>query len=257
MAERRHSTRRAGTRRKGPDAPTGGQTFDFHLSAKVSYGELTPADLADARPVILHSSMVTRTELKVRQSEFFLAMLRQNLHNEVAVTYHLEALLAALREVTYAMQKECKGRPGFDAWYAAKQQEMKEHERLKLLHRLRNKAVHETLEPPNVEFVLEHRVHAGDRHAQALVFESFTIDGLKVDAPVALLEEAVGFMRTLVVEAKERLFLQVPADAQKSVSFRARVLREGPNGTWRDGGPPAQMSVETTMIARQERGDLH
>ena len=56
---------------------------------------------------------------------YFLAQMEEKQAEQGPFKYRLSAFLSAARSVTFYVQKEFKHTPGFEEWYAQKQEEMR------------------------------------------------------------------------------------------------------------------------------------
>lgn len=232
MVEKRHSPRRAGKRKKDqPPSATGSRTLETKTSVPVSYGELKPEDLPAPEPTMLHASMVTRTALQFRAAEYFLGLLKKHVNHEAAVLYHLQAFLSAFRATEEMLRQECRTREGFEAWHDERWKEMQE-KGLGALFRLRDRSVHQGIDPPNVEFLLEARHHKDGRIDHRLTVERIILHGVAISDPLRHFDEAMAYMRDLLIEARKRGFLLVDPEAKREVVLGMRVLREREDGTW-------------------------
>src|ERR1700722_12943493 len=125
------------------------KVLGFAIRAKLidSPGIVHDRDLADERWVKLRRN-IPMTYLKLREAIYFFEQFATSLHNECAAYFNLSAFLSSLRAITFVLQKECSGKPGFQEWYGKKQQSMRRDVTLRKFVELRNESQKEGLEPP-------------------------------------------------------------------------------------------------------------
>lgn len=254
MAPKRHSDRRAKIPREKPQKG-GSKIFETTFSARVSYGELRPDHLKDTEPTVLHAAMVTKTELRFRSAEYLLAMLKGHLHNEVAVTYHLEAFLSAFRSTWELLGSECRAEAGFKSWYDEKWVTFASNEVGPLI-KLRNQSDHMGLVAPNVVFICEMRHHADGRVETRIVVERVELEGSTIWDPLGYFDKAMSHLRAVVVEAKERKFLAPSPEAVRSITVKGRVFHEK-GGSWIEGDLQDWKIRISNVVERADRPDLH
>ncbi len=79
---------------------------------------------------------------KLDEAKYFLSQLKLNIINVSIFRYNLSAFLSAIRSVTFFLQKECNGIPGFSEWYVMEQEKMKSDPYMKFLNDKRVLEVH-------------------------------------------------------------------------------------------------------------------
>ncbi|TBR15628.1 hypothetical protein EPO66_05760 [bacterium] len=84
---------------------------------------------------------LSRTKRKLREAEQHLSLLKNAVNLDETEGY-FSAFLAASRTVTLALQKDLKDKPGFERWYKAKQDEMRNDQLCKFFKNLRDKDLH-------------------------------------------------------------------------------------------------------------------
>jgi hypothetical protein len=250
VAPKRHSDRRAGKRAENRtrDVPHDAweRTIGFRMGVAVSYGKLAPEDLPAEGPTILHASMITRTELRFRAAEYFLALLKRHLDHETAVLFHLQAFLSAFRATRELLEKE--GKAGaraaeFQSWFRGKRAEMDANGVRELVD-LRNRSEHEPIEPPNVEFVIVSRHHKDGRIDPRLAVERLLLPGFTLEDPLRRFDEAMAYLRGLLVEAKRMEFLSAARQPGSQVTVGLRVLEEQADGAWQPHPDVKEWTVE-------------
>jgi len=81
-------------------------------------------------------------EERLLEAEHFLRRLR--LQSEMTrFGFELNAFLSSCRSVTYLLQKEMSGAPGFENWWARQQEKLKVNSAARFFAKLRNFSVHE------------------------------------------------------------------------------------------------------------------
>ncbi len=103
---------------------------------------------------------------KLREAEYFLEKMRSSMENPDAFRWNLSALLSAARSVTFYLQKEFSGDPGFDEWYQARREEMLADDEMRFLNEARINSIHvRAVSPHTVRHV---RIHDSVRGSDAI-----------------------------------------------------------------------------------------
>jgi len=199
-------------------------------------------------PAVLRSG-VTRTELKLFEARYFLSLLRRYQHHEALCLYHLDAFLAALRSVTFVLQKEATDSGEFASWYRAEQDRMRSDPALRVLKDLRNEAQKEGLDAPSVSLGTLVRKHFDGKETAHVILSSILLRGDRLDNPLERFEESCAALADLIERAKEKAFL--PIGPERRVRFHIKFVREMSDGQWEHFDPfaPPRGSSE------QEVGD--
>lgn len=79
---------------------------------------------------------------KVFEADFFLEKLRNAGLNFFEARCYFNAFISATRTITYALQAVMKDIDGFQEWYKAKQNELKQDELARFFHNARNESQH-------------------------------------------------------------------------------------------------------------------
>lgn len=106
---------------------------------------------------------MTETETKLVDARVQLELAETNGADFERVRSCINAFISSARSVTFAMQKESSGSKEFDAWYAAKQAEMKANPMLRFFHEQRTISIHERSVRPNQRTVPILHVSIGGR----------------------------------------------------------------------------------------------
>jgi hypothetical protein len=95
--------------------------------------------------MVIHGQMA-RVPVTARQkfgeAVYFYNRMAANRPNVIVFPYYLSAFVSALRSVTFYMQKQYDKDSRFEAWYAQKQDEMRQDPVLRMLVDKRNIALH-------------------------------------------------------------------------------------------------------------------
>lgn len=83
------------------------------------------------------------THNRLNQTFVLFQNIKNNYHEELEFTSHLNNIIQALRNITFVMQKELAHSNGFEEWYEKQQNKMREDEILKWLVNARNHVVKE------------------------------------------------------------------------------------------------------------------
>mgnify|MGYP001313222042 CR=1 FL=1 len=83
------------------------------------------------------------THNRLNQAFVLFQNIKDNYHEELEFTSHLNNIIQALRNVTFVLQKELAHTDGFNEWYQKQQKELKEDESLRWLVDARNYVVKE------------------------------------------------------------------------------------------------------------------
>ena len=86
---------------------------------------------------------IPETHNRLNQAFVLFQNIKDNYHEELEFTTHLNNVIQALRNITFVLQKELAHSDGFEEWYETKQDEMREDESLKWLVNARNYIVKE------------------------------------------------------------------------------------------------------------------
>ena len=89
----------------------------------------------------IEDSPIPSTIDKFWESWYFLLMAADNYHDPWAFRYNLNAFIQALRNITFMLQGETPKPAGFEAWYAQKQDEMRDEPKLRRFVQARNLVV--------------------------------------------------------------------------------------------------------------------
>ncbi len=82
----------------------------------------------------------TRTQYKLEEAKFFLALLEQNWRHFPHVDYFLSAFISAARSVTWVMRSEYGSKPGWAEWFEARKPSPETRELLKQVNNVRVRA---------------------------------------------------------------------------------------------------------------------
>lgn len=221
------------------------QSLRIEIKFSTSRGEFTLDNLLSGRPTVLESSL-TRTDLKIREAEYFLHLLGRFRFHEGALLFHLSAFLSSLRSVTFVLQKEGQG-PLFDAWYAGERGRLESNDLLRTLKDLRNEALKEGLEAPRISLgpLLRFR---GNELAVTYTIFSIEIGGrlFQLDDLKHALEE----VKAVVEEAKSAGVLI--GGIQRKTTFVTQIQEwDEEQSKWLPmiGVPPVQIVAE---MSREE-----
>src|SRR3989442_2122848 len=80
---------------------------------------------------------------KFEESHYHLEAMMKNYHAPDVFRFSLNSFLQSLRSVTFTIQKELSDKPGFEEWYGAQRQIMRDDEILKKFVAGRDIVVHE------------------------------------------------------------------------------------------------------------------
>ena len=139
-------------------------------------------------------------EERLLEAEHFLRRLR--LQSEMnRFGFELNAFLSACRSVTYLLQKEMSGAPGFESWWARQEEKLKVDSAARFFHKLRNFSIHEG----RVSLV------GSATHRNGMLRWSYRFAGGKEPVPTELLHrdvaeccrEHLAKLATIVLECSE------------------------------------------------------
>jgi hypothetical protein len=120
-------------------------------------------------------------EEKLDEADFFLNEFRSASPLSPKAKYSFSAFVSAARSATLVLQWTMKGVPGFDAWYATAQTELKSDPLARFFVEIRNDSVHKGLNPLNqvpIDHLREFLTHQlQHRRSHVIVFPSFHSEG--------------------------------------------------------------------------------
>ncbi len=193
-----------------------------------------PNDLPSLRTAGALHPNVTPPIRKVSAAGWFFDQLSSCIENEPAALMFLDGLLIELRAATFTLQKLLKDRPGFDAWYEQKREEMKKDANLNWLVSARNIAEKEGIIFASWGIHLIQRHYRDGRVETESVPPKLKID--EIDREVTLPELANMLLKieSIVLESHE-LFYKNPPPRNHVIELE--IVRQREDGSWEHFDP--------------------
>jgi hypothetical protein len=194
--------------------------------------DLNPETLC--QPTVLRPT-ATRARLKIKASQYFLALLKQTIRNEAAALFHTEALVQSLRSATFILQKLAEKNSEFKVWYEEKRKLMRQNPILRKLVDLRNISEKEGLSFVEFQFSTIVRHYRDGRIEREDGEPVLKFEGKEIADPLMVFEIAIQKISEVIEEAHKKGFIPVPS--QKAVPIKVELLREKADGSWEHFDP--------------------
>jgi hypothetical protein len=191
--------------------------------------------------------------LKACAAKHFVDLLDKHRQHQVLALYYFDAFLSAARAVTWALQAECRGLPGFEQWYGAWVQRMKSQPSVAVFRDWRNEAEKEGPHRPELEFAYEILHHLDGRVDVGSLNVTIKAPGGGVDA-VELCRTHVAMLMELVDEGRT-LGYPPQGPIEQMVAGGIRPMREKPDGTWVSFEPPHWEPKPEEFASRSQYDD--
>lgn len=212
--------------------PQGEKTYNLHIEPRVHFGDGSiPGDRVNEPDLDLINPEIPWSWLKIREAEYFLSLLEDNLNHEAMTMCHMDGFVMALRSVTEILRKECKGKTGFEDWRQEALNRLKKNKDIAFFIDLRNRSLHQGARPPTIALQF---IFSEDNKGDTTMTTEFTLygaGGKKLRDGVEACHRALNTLRQVVEEAEAKGFLRnrkSPAGHVFSFWFR----KQDSDGEW-------------------------